>query len=276
MMTHNQTLLGPHPPAQSDVLAISESDLATHAGEQIFGVPRYSDDDPNGSRNDLGTVHTLSAAPPDHESIHPDWVDKLTAAVCDKHLGGLVGDGTRALRPSFTRASPNHMAIAVQNATGSCKPYRTAGFPNGDCRFAAWTTMVESGLVDIAFLVDAHCGPVDIQKCQAHTRSMGNVATKGAPTTAQTSQRLVDPAEGLPTVRGIQSGGILMLISPALQSKVIHTTHRCSGRLFLVHLRHGTDELVIVVLYGASAPKTDDKKFMRAQLATAMTQVTDE
>jgi hypothetical protein len=43
-----------------------------------------------------------------------------------------------------------------------------------------------------------------------------------------------------------------------------------------VHLRHGTDELVIVALYGVSAPKTDDKKFMRAQLATAMTQVAGE
>ena len=69
MMTHNQTLLGPQPPAQSDVLALSESDLATHAGEQIFGVSRYSDDDPDGSRNDLGTMHTFSAAPPDHESL---------------------------------------------------------------------------------------------------------------------------------------------------------------------------------------------------------------
>jgi hypothetical protein len=29
-----------------------------------------------------------------------------------------------------------------------------------------------------------------------------------------------------------------VLISPALQSKIVHTTHRCSGRLFLVHLRH--------------------------------------
>ena len=68
-----------------------------------------------------------------------------------------------------------------------------------------------------------------------------------------------------------------MLISPALQSRVIHTTHRCSGRLFLVHLRHGTeDDLVIVALYGASAPKTDDTRFMRAQLATAMTQIAGE
>ena len=138
------------------------------------------------------------------------------------------------------------MAVAVQNVTGSCKPYRTAGFPNDDCRFAAWAAMVKSGLVDIAFLVDAHCGPVDIQRCQAYTRSMGDVATKGAPTTTQTSQRLVDPAEGLPAIRGIQSGGILTLINPALQSRIIHTTHRCSGRLFLVHLRHGTDDLVIV------------------------------
>ena len=67
-----------------------------------------------------------------------------------------------------------------------------------------------------------------------------------------------------------------MLMSPALRPRVIHTTHRCSGRLFLVHLRHGTDELVIVALYGVSAPKTDDKRFMRAQLAAAMTQVAGE
>ena len=121
----------------------------------------------------------------------------------------VVGDGTRALRSSLTQASPHHMTIAVQNATGSCKPYRTAGFPNGDCRrFAAWTTMVKSGLVDIAFLVDSHCGPVDIQKCQEYTQSMGNVVTKGALTTAQTSQRLVDPAEGLPAVRGVQLGPV--------------------------------------------------------------------
>jgi hypothetical protein len=200
-------------------------------------------------------------------------VDKLTASVCDKHLGGLVGDGTRALRPPLTQAYPNHMTSAVQNVTGSCKPYRTAGFPNGDCRFAAWSAMVKSGLVDITFLMDAHCGPVDIQTCQAYTHSMGNVATRGVPTTAQTSKRLIDPAEGLPAIRGIRSGGIMMLISPAIQSKVIHTTHRCAGQLFLVHLRHGEDELIIVALYGVLAPQTDDKKSMRAQLAAAMTQM---
>ena len=120
--------------------------------------------------------------------------------------------------------------IAVQNVTGSCKPYHKAGFPNDDCRFAAWTAMVKSRLVDIAFLVDAHCSPVDIQRCQAYTCSMGDVATKGAPTTAQTSSRLTDPAEGLPTVNGIQSGGIMMLISPPLHSRVVHTAHWFSGR----------------------------------------------
>ena len=270
------SLGGPTGDSPLGTLVTSDTDLAAHAGEQIFGVSRYSDDDPDGSRNDLDTIHTFPAAPPDHGSIHPDWVDKITASMCEKHLGGLVGDGIRALRPPLKRASPNHMAVAVQNVTGSCKPYRTAGFPNDDCRFAAWTAMVKSGLVDIAFLVDAHCGPVDMQKCQAHTRSMGGVATKGAPTTTQTPQRLVDPAEGLLTIRGIQPGGILMLINPTLQSRIIHTTHRCSGRLFLVHLRHGTDGLVIVALYGASAPKADDTRFMRAQLATAMTQIAGE
>ena len=102
---------------------------------------------------------------------------------------------------------------------------------------------------------------------------MGNVATKGAPTTAQTSSRLSDPVEGLPTVNGIQSGGIMMLLNPSLQSRIMHTTHRCSGRLFMVHLRHNEEDLIIVALYGVSAPKTDDKKLMRAQLAEALTQI---
>ena len=64
-------------------------------------------------------------------------------------------------------------------------------------------------------------------------------------------------------IKGIQSGGILMLISPTLRSRIIHTTHRCSGRLFLVHIRHNDTELVIIALYGVSAPATDDKKSMR-------------
>ena len=264
------------PPTQRDALILPDNDLAMHAGEQIFGVSRYSEEDPDQSRNDLGSMHTFSAVPPDHENIHPDWIGRFSAAMCAKHLGGMEGDGARALRPSLAQANASYMTVAVQNVTGSCKPYHKAGFPNDDCRFAAWTAMVKSGLVDIAFLVDAHCSPVDIQRCQAYTRSMGNVATKGAPTTAQTSSRLTDPVEGLPTVNGIQSGGIMMLISPSLQSRIVHTTHRCSGRLFLVHLRHNEEDLIIVALYGVSAPKTDDKKFMRAQLAEALTQIVQE
>ena len=196
--------------------------------------------------------------------------------MCAKHLGGMEGDGVRALRPSLAQASPRYMTIAVQNVTGSCKPYHKAGFPNDDCCFAAWTAMVKSGLVDIAFLVDAHCSPVDIQRCQAYTRSMGDVVTKGAPTTAQTPSRLTDPAEGLPTMKRIKSGGTMMLISPSLHSRVVHTTHRCSGRLFLFHLRHNEEDLIIVALYGVSAPKTDDKKFMRTQFAEALTQIVQE
>ena len=41
----------------------------------------------------------------------------------------------------------------------------------------------------------------------------------------------------------------------------------------MVHLRHNEEDLIIVALYGVSAPKTDDKKLMRAQLAEALTQI---
>ena len=64
----------------------------------------------------------------------------------------------------------------------------------------------------------------------------------------------------------------MMLISPSLQSRIVHTTHRCSGRLFMVHLlRHNEEDLIIIALYGVSVPKTDGRKFMRAQLAAALT-----
>ena len=59
MMAHEQALLGPRPPTPLGTLATSDTDLAAHAGEQIFGVSRYSDEDPDGSRNDLGTMHTF-------------------------------------------------------------------------------------------------------------------------------------------------------------------------------------------------------------------------
>ena len=138
------------PPTQRDALILPDNDLTMHAGEQIFGVSRYSEEDPDQSRNDLDSMHTFSAVPPDHESIHPDWIGRFSAAVSAKHLGGMEGDGAKALRPSLAQANASYMTVAVQNVTGSCKPYHKAGFPNDDCRFAAWTAMVRSGLVDIA------------------------------------------------------------------------------------------------------------------------------
>ena len=129
--------------------------------------------------------------------------------------------------------------------------------------------MVKSGLVDIAFLVDANCDPVDIQKCQAYTKSPGGITVKGGPTAEQTSRRLFDPTEGLPIIGGMQTGGILMLISPALRQRIIRTTHRCSGRLFLEHLQHKDTHLAIIAVYGVSAPATGDKKIIRDQLADA-------
>jgi hypothetical protein len=225
--------------ASSEAITLSEHDITAHAGEQIFGVSRYTDDlDPND--DDLDSIHTFSAQMPDRDRIHPDWVGKISATNCSKHLNGLSGDGPSVFQQTKKGDHSDNITIAMQNVTGSCKPYHKTGYPNDDCRFAAWTAMVKSGLVDIAFLVDAHCDPIDIQKCQAYTKSSGGISVKGAPTTEQTSRRLFDPVEGLPVIGGIQTGGILMLISPALRQRVVRTTHRCSGRLFLVHLQHTT------------------------------------
>ena len=105
------------PPTQTDALTLPDNDLAMHAGEQIFGVSRYSEEDPGQSRNDLGSMHTFSAVPPDQENIHPDWIGRFSAAMRAKHLGGMEGDGARALRPEIAAAIPILGAAAPAGAS---------------------------------------------------------------------------------------------------------------------------------------------------------------
>ena len=75
-----------------EAITLSEHDITAHAGEQIFGVSRYTDElDP--TDNDLDSIHTFPAQMPDRDRIHPDWVGKISAKTCSKHLHGLSGDG---------------------------------------------------------------------------------------------------------------------------------------------------------------------------------------
>ena len=60
MMPPKQTPTNVPPTSRADALILPDTDLATHAGEQISGVSRYSDEDPGQSRNDLGSMHTFS------------------------------------------------------------------------------------------------------------------------------------------------------------------------------------------------------------------------
>ena len=108
------------PPTQRNAPTLPDDGLAMHAGEQIFGVSRYFEEDPDRSRNDLDSMHTFSAPPHDHENIHPYWTGRCSATMCSKHLGGMEGDGARPFRPSRAQANANYMTVAVQNATGSC------------------------------------------------------------------------------------------------------------------------------------------------------------
>ena len=56
---------------QSEAITLSEHEITAHAGEQIFGVSRYTDElDP--TDNDLDSIHTFSAQMPDRDRIHPD------------------------------------------------------------------------------------------------------------------------------------------------------------------------------------------------------------
>ena len=88
----------------------------SHAGEQIFGVSRYTDElDP--TDNDLDSIHTFSAQMPDRDRIHPDWVGKLSATKCSKHLHGLSGDGILVFQQTkkgdYSEAPPQPCALTT-------------------------------------------------------------------------------------------------------------------------------------------------------------------
>jgi len=74
---------------------------------------------------------------PDRDRIHPDWVGEISAKTCSKHLHGLSGDGALVFQQIKKGDHSDNITIAMQNATGLCKPHHKTGHPNGDCRFAA-------------------------------------------------------------------------------------------------------------------------------------------
>ena len=101
---------------QSEAITLSEHDITAHAGEQIFGISRYTDElDP--SDNDLDSIHTFSAQMPDRDRIHPDWVGKISATTCSKHLNGLSGDGPLVFQQMKKGDHSDNITIAMQNVT---------------------------------------------------------------------------------------------------------------------------------------------------------------
>ena len=85
------------------------------------------DDELDPTDNDLDSIHTVSARIPDQHRTHPGWVGKISAKTCYKHLHGLSGDGTLVIQQTKKGDHSDNITIAMQNATGSCKPYHKTG-----------------------------------------------------------------------------------------------------------------------------------------------------
>ena len=91
-------------PTQRDALTLSNNDLAMHAGGRILGVSRYSEEDPDRSRHDRDSMHTFSAAPPDHENVHPadEHISSFLLSIRRRAEGEVAGSVLEAA-PSDTR-----------------------------------------------------------------------------------------------------------------------------------------------------------------------------
>ena len=95
-------------------------------------------------RNEL--PHIFDAALPHKSRIHQDWADSVNPTLLETHIALLLGDKTTLRDPGRSNVRiwrpSSHISVACQNVTGSSQPYSRAGWPNDDCRFAAWKTLV--------------------------------------------------------------------------------------------------------------------------------------
>ena len=184
--------------------------------------------------------HIFDAALPHKSRIHPDWAESVNPALLETHIGPLLGDKTTLRDPGRSNAKiwrpSSHISVACQNVTGSSQPYGRAGWPNDDCRFAAWTTLVNKGVFHLVFLVDAHCSVSDVKQCSRYAKASdsGNSRVYGAPTTARASRNILDDNDARPEAHRIRSGGILAIAHPTFSAGIQSTTHLCSGRMLVI------------------------------------------
>jgi len=117
-------------------------------------------------------AHIFEAAIPHRSRIHPDWVGRMHPDMLSDHGRPLVGDEFTIRDPgrsdSRTWRPTSHVMVACQNVTWSCSPYNRAERPDDECRFATWVTLVNSGVLDVAFLVDAYCSVGDVRQCRKY------------------------------------------------------------------------------------------------------------
>ena len=199
--------------------------------------------------------HIFDAALPHKSRIHPDWAESVNPALLETHIGPLLGDKTTLRDPGRSNAKiwrpSSHISVACQNVTGSSQPYGRAGWPNDDCRFAAWTTLVNKGVFHLVFLVDAHCSVSDVKQCSRYAKASdsGHSRVYGAPTTARASRNILDDNDARPEAHRIRSGGILAIAHPTFSAGIQSTTHLCSGRMLVIEHACAT----YAAVYGVSS-----------------------
>ena len=152
---------------------------------------------------------------------------------------------------------------------GGARGYNRAGWPNDDCRFAAWTTLVNKGVFHLVFLVDAHCSVSDVRQCSpyAKTSDSGDSRVYGAPTTARASRNILEDNDVRPEAHRIRSGGILAIAHPTFSAGIQSTTHLCSGRMLVIDHSFAT----YAAIYGVSSANHPPHKVTAAtELASAV------
>lgn len=199
------------------------------------------------------------------------WDATLTADEFKAQMG-LVGDQT-----VLERSHDHGLVLCLVNPAGHMVPYRTGGAPERECRLPYAAALVESGVVDMAVLPEAHVDASGARTVRTYVAKMHpNVRAVAAPTSAPAAavELCIEPSK----VKGSTHSGIIVLLSEGMAERLEGVpTHYAAGRLLHLLLRFEDRPLHVVCLYGVSSPlQTAVKAHFNTEMAHELRRVLKE
>ena len=182
------------------------------------------------------------------------WSKHMTAA--DVHRCLEWQGHTDVLQPF----AAGGLRVLTVNPHGKVDPYLPSrrGDVSG-CRLPYHAALVESGVVDIVILPEAHVSDGEVRNVREYVATLDNVHSRAAPSSAAVAT--MEHAVSSKAISSSTHSGIVVLMPTKLAASLQSVRHYHSGRVLHLHLRDALQrDLHVIAVYGVSSPMQNAAK----------------